>query len=290
MKTFKKVYIEITNICNLECDFCPKTKRKPKFMSIDMFSNILDQIKPHTDYIYLHLKGEPLLHPELDKLLDISHDKGFFVNITTNGTLISKTANILLSKPALRQINISLHSLDGNKSFEDRKKYIQDILDFTKLAVEKTEMIISLRLWNLNEDASDTKIRKNNAILENIESFFNLSYKIEETSKLARGMKIADRLYINQAEKFKWPDVNENEINKNGFCYGLRTQAAILVDGTVVPCCLDSDGIINLGNIQNNFFSEIIESERANNIVNGFSNKQAIEELCQRCGYIKRFK
>jgi len=103
-------------------------------------------------------------------------------------------------------------------------------------------------------------------------------------------MKIADRLYINQAEKFKWPDVNENEINKNGFCYGLRTQAAILVDGTVVPCCLDSDGIINLGNIQNNFFSEIIESERANNIVNGFSNKQAIEELCQRCGYIKRFK
>ena len=290
MKTFKKVYIEITNICNLECDFCPKTKRKPKFMSIDMFSNILDQIKPHTDYIYLHVKGEPLLHPELDKLLDISHDKGFFVNITTNGTLISKTANILLSKPALRQINISLHSLDGNKSFEDRKKYIQDILDFTKLAVEKTEMIISLRLWNLNEDASDTKIRKNNAILENIESFFNLSYKIEETSKLARGMKIADRLYINQAEKFKWPDVNENEINKNGFCYGLRTQAAILVDGTVVPCCLDSDGIINLGNIQNNFFSEIIESERANNIVNGFSNKQAIEELCQRCGYIKRFK
>ncbi|HOD92261.1 MAG TPA: radical SAM/SPASM domain-containing protein [Clostridia bacterium] len=290
MKTFKKVYIEITNICNLECDFCPKTKRKPKFMSIDMFSNILDQIKPHTDYIYLHVKGEPLLHPELDKLLDISHDKGFFVNITTNGTLISKTANILLSKLALRQINISLHSLDGNKSFEDRKKYIQDILNFTKLAVEKTEMIISLRLWNLNEDASDTKIRKNNAILENIESFFNLSYKIEETSKLARGMKIADRLYINQAEKFKWPDVNENEINKNGFCYGLRTQAAILVDGTVVPCCLDSDGIINLGNIQNNFFSEIIESERANNIVNGFSNKQAIEELCQRCGYIKRFK
>ena len=223
-------------------------------------------------------------------MLDISHDKGFFVNITTNGTLISKTANILLSKPALRQINISLHSLDGNKSFEDRKKYIQDILDFTKLAVEKTEMIISLRLWNLNEDASDTKIRKNNAILENIESFFNLSYKIEETSKLARGMKIADRLYINQAEKFKWPDVNENEINKNGFCYGLRTQAAILVDGTVVPCCLDSDGIINLGNIQNNFFSEIIESERANNIVNGFSKKQAIAELCQRCGYIKRFK
>jgi len=274
----------------MECDFCPKTSRRPEFMSIETFSKILNQIKPHTSYIYLHVKGEPLLHPELDKILDISREKDFFVNITTNGTLIGNVKDMLLTKPSLRQINFSLHSFDGNKIFENKQTYIENILRFTKEAMEKTKMIVSLRLWNLNKDNEATlEIRKNDTILEYIEDFFNLPDKIDETASMNRGIKISDRVYINQAQKFKWPDLNEEEINESGFCYALRDQAAILVDGTVVPCCLDHEGVIKLGNIHYSSFSEIIESERVNNIINGFSKRHVVEELCKKCGYIKKF-
>lgn len=290
MKKYKKIYIEITNVCNHSCDFCPRTMRDPEFMTIETFSKILDQIKPYTDYIYLHVKGEPLLHPEFDKFLDLSFEKGFQINITTNGTLIHKVQDMLLSKPALRQINFSLHSFDSNESGQSREEYAADILTFAREAMEKSQIIVSLRLWNLTEDRSaDVADRRNNELLAAIEKEFDLSFKIQEEVIPDRGIRIADRLYINQAHLFTWPDLKEKEDDGHGFCYGLRSQAAILVDGTVVPCCLDGEGVINLGNIHTTPFSTIIDSQRARDIVDGFSRKEAVEELCRKCGYRQRF-
>lgn len=290
MKKFKKFYIEITNVCNLSCDFCPQTRRKPEFMEIDTFNIILDQIKDHTSYIYFHVKGEPLLHPEIDKFLDISYEKGFHVNITTNGTLINIVKDKLITKPALRQVNFSLHSFDGNQGGKNKEEYINDILTFTKEAMDQSKIIIALRLWNLDEDnVINLERKKNNEILNTIEKEFNLPYRIQEKFVPGSGIKIADRLYLNQDHQFQWPDLKEEEDDGAGFCYGLRNQVAVLVDGTVVPCCLDGEGVINLGNIHTSHFSEIIENDRANLIVEGFSSRKAVEELCRKCGYRKRF-
>lgn len=290
MKKFKKFYIEITNVCNLACNFCPQTKREPEFMKVENFSNILDKIKPYAEYIYLHVKGEPLLHPEIDKLLDLSYEKGFKVNITTNGTLINKVKDKLLTKPALRQVNFSLHSFDGNDHSKNKDEYINNILSFSNSAIKKTNMLISLRLWNLSENnIANLERKRNHSLLEIIEKEFNLNYKIQEKVSPGRGIKISDRIYVNQDHQFKWPDLNEEADNGEGFCYGLRNQIAILVDGTVVPCCLDGEGVINLGNINKMDFSKIIESKRATDIFNGFSNRQAVEELCKKCGYRKKF-
>jgi len=290
MKKFKKFYIEITNVCNLACSFCPQTKRQSEFMKIETFSKILDQIKPHTDYIYFHVKGEPLLHPKVDDFLDLSYEKGFQVNITTNGTLIDKVKDKILMKPALRQVNFSLHSLSGNKDYNNQEEYISNILSFVKEARDKSNVIISLRLWNLEQDnTANLANKRNQEMLEVIEKEFNLTYKIQEKIAPGNGFKIAERIYLNQDHVFQWPDLKEKEDDGIGFCYGLRNQVAILVDGTVVPCCLDGEGVINLGNINNNDFSELIESERANNIINGFSRRNAVEELCRKCGYRKKF-
>ncbi|NLP33805.1 MAG: radical SAM protein [Clostridiales bacterium] len=290
MKKFKRVYIEITNVCNLQCSFCPQTKRQGEFMSIETFQRILDQIKPFTDYIYFHVKGEPFIHPRIDKFLDISYKKGFQVNITTNGTLISKVKDKIIDKPSLRQINFSLHSFDGNDGLTDKHEYIRNILSFVREAREKSKIIISLRLWNLNEDNQiNIKMNRNRELLEIIEKEFNLPYKIEEKVLPGRGIKIADRVYLNQDYEFQWPDLKEKEDDGYGFCYGLRSQIAILVNGTVVPCCLDGEGVINLGNIHATEFASILESKRVNNIVQGFSRKEAVEELCRKCGYRKRF-
>ncbi|NLL05575.1 MAG: radical SAM protein [Clostridiaceae bacterium] len=290
MKKFKKIYIEITNVCNLACSFCPKTMRAPEFMKIDTFSNVLEQIKPYTDYIFFHVKGEPLLHPDLDKFLDLSFDKGFKVNITSNGTLINRVKDKILLKPALRQVNFSLHSFGGNDGGNNEFDYINNILLFTREAREKSEVIISLRLWNLERDnAVNIETKRNRDVLEIIEKEFNLNYKIQEQVTPQRGIKIAEKVYLNQDYEFTWPDLKEEEDNGVGFCYGLRDQVAILVDGTVVPCCLDGEGIINLGNIKTVDFSKIIESDRAKNIFDGFSRRIAVEELCRKCGYRKKF-
>jgi radical SAM protein with 4Fe4S-binding SPASM domain len=289
LKTFKKVYIEITSVCNLACSFCPPTSRKADIIKLDAFNNILDQIKPHTKYIYLHVKGEPLLHPRIDELLDASHAKGFKVNITTNGTLINKNRDKLLGKPALRQMNFSLHSFDGHEGSTNREEYLSTILSFAREAV-KHNVIISFRLWNLAQDnASNAEKSRNRVTLEILEKEFNLDYKIEEKVVPGGGVKIANRIYINQDHEFKWPSLQAPEDDGKGFCHALRSQAAILVDGTVVPCCLDGEGVIDLGNIISTPFSEIVEGERANNLFDGFSRREAVEEMCRKCGYRKKF-
>ncbi|WP_216828505.1 radical SAM/SPASM domain-containing protein [Alkalihalobacterium elongatum] len=290
MKKFKKFYLEITSVCNLACSFCPPTERQKQFISVDDFSKRLDQIKPHTDYIYLHVKGEPLLHPKIDQLLDISYQKGFKVNITTNGTLLRKTKHKIINKPALRQMNFSLHSFDGHEGSTNKEGYVRTIIDFIKEATDQTDLIVSLRLWNLTEDnLTNVQKKRNREVLEIIEREFNLDYKIEERVVPGTGVKIAERIYLNQDIEFKWPSLHEEEDDGKGFCHGLRNQAGILANGTVIPCCLDGEGVINLGNINEQNFSEIIEGERANNLYNGFSRREAVEEMCRKCGYRKRF-
>jgi radical SAM protein with 4Fe4S-binding SPASM domain len=290
MKKYKKVYLEITNVCNLKCDFCPAMKRKAEFMSEAIFERILDQIKPFTDYIYLHVKGEPLLHPNLGSFLDISYEKGFQVNITTNGTLIDKAADSLIEKPAVRQMNFSLHSFDANQCEISKDEYIDSILRFSSRAIIESSMIISLRLWNLDEALLTEDQRKRNLdIIHKIEEYFKLPYKIQGNLSEAKALKICDRVYLNQEYEFKWPDLNEEEDFNKGSCLGLRNQIAILVNGTVVPCCLDGEGIINLGNIHEYKFSDIISGKRAENIRLGFCNNHVVEELCRKCGFRKRF-
>jgi len=289
LKTFKKVYIEITSVCNLACSFCPPTERAKGLIKVEQFNKILDEIRPHTKYIYLHVKGEPLLHPRIDQLLDAAHAKGFKVNITTNGTLIKKNREKILGKPALRQINFSLHSFDGHEGSENREKYLGDILDFVRESREY-KTIISYRLWNLQQDhVSDVAARRNRETLEILENEYNLDYRIEEKVEPGKGVKIGSNIYLNQDHEFRWPSLLEPEDEGKGFCHALRSQAAILVDGTVVPCCLDGEGIINLGNVHEKSFSEIVDGERANNLIDGFSRREAVEELCRKCGYRQKF-
>ncbi|MFB9325633.1 radical SAM/SPASM domain-containing protein [Paenibacillus aurantiacus] len=289
MKAFKKVYIEITSVCNLACTFCPPTERAKGFIKPEDFAKRLDDIKPFTNYVYLHVKGEPLLHPKIDLLLDIAHEKGFKVNITTNGTLIAKNRHKLLGKPAIRQMNFSLHSFDGHLGSTDREGYLRDILSFVR-EEEAGRIIFSFRLWNLTEDnITNAQRQRNRQTLAILEETFGLDYRIEEKVVPGSGVRIAERVYLNQDHEFQWPSLSAPEDDGKGFCYALRSQAAILSNGTVVPCCLDGEGVIDLGNVNETSFADIVNGERANKLVDGFSRREAVEELCRRCGYRQRF-
>jgi radical SAM protein with 4Fe4S-binding SPASM domain len=258
-------------------------------MNIKAFSHILESIKPYTDYIYFHLMGEPFLNDNLEQFLKLSEEYGFKVNITTNGTLINKVSNILLNSKALRQINFSLHSFEANDNQIDFNEYLNNILEFINIANRETKTICALRLWNLDGDNTIGSNQLNYNIFKILQDKLQLDYELRDVFKENNSMKLKDRIYLNMAEKFDWPNINLCEISDEGFCYGLRDQIGVLVDGTVVPCCLDSEGNISLGNILEKDLQNILEDDRAKKIYDGFSNRKCVEKLCKRCGYIRRF-
>lgn len=279
-RRFAKVYLEITNVCNRSCAFCPGTKRTPGFLQEAELQAILSRLQGWTDFLYFHLMGEPLLHPQLKEYLALAGEAGFRVILTTNGTLLPKQQEVLLSAPALHKVNISLHSFEANDggSFED---YLQGCIDFAKAAAGK--LLICLRLWNL--DGAQAGLNGRNAeILETLHAAFP-----DPWTENARGFCLTKGVFLEWGERFDWPDTAKADYGTSCFCYGLRDQLGVLCDGTVVPCCLDADGALKLGNLLSQPLSEILNSPAAKELYDGFSARLAARELCRHCGYARRF-
>lgn len=273
----RKAYLEISNVCNLNCSFCPGTKRAKRFMTVPEFEILAGKLRPHTDYLYFHLMGEPLLHPDLEKFLELAGGLGFKVIITTNGTLLEKRGECLISSPAVHKVNISLQSFEANQGGE-LKSYITSCAEFAR-KVSDTGKICVLRLWNHNGLES-----LNEDIKYILESFFPQPWKVSRQS-----LSLKEKVWLEPGEKFDWPDLGVQELGDGCFCYGLRDQVGVLCDGTVVPCCLDHDGDIALGNLLEDSLDNIMSTDRARAIYDGFSKRQAVEELCRKCGYARRF-
>ena len=274
---FRKVYLEISNICNLNCRFCPGTKRAKKALTEEELAVLLPKIRPYTDYLYFHLMGEPLLHPKLERFLKMAGEYGFKVILTTNGTLLKKQQEMLLRSPALHKINISLHAFEANDLAVPFETYLSDCFAFGNASAGKK--LVVYRLWN--QGGEDTQNRE---ILDAMHRYFP-----EDWVQERHGIRIADRTYLEYGDKFDWPDLTAAEGDSRLFCYGLRDQLGVLCDGTVVPCCLDHDGDLALGNLLTQDMEEILNSPRAKAIYEGFSNREATEELCRKCGYARRF-
>ena len=274
-KMYKKIYVEITNICNLSCSFCSKVTKTQRTMTKEEFTHILKEIKPYTDNIYLHVKGEPLLHPQIIEFLNIASEQNINVNITTNGVLFPKKVEALSKCNSLKKINFSLHSENNIPN------YIESIFE----SVEKLPQDITVvyRLWTLRIGEFDEKSTKT---VEKLINYYNLSPELVEKIYKENNVKIKSTIYVDKDNEFEWPSITNH--NSCGFCHALKTHIAILVDGTVVPCCLDSNGIINLGNIYNEPLDTIINSDRYQKLKKSFQDRHPSEDLCKSCTYKER--
>jgi len=250
---------------------------------------MLCQIGDFTDHLALHLLGEPLLHPDLALLLASCHAHHKLVNLTTNATLLPHTRGTLLASPALRQLNISLHSFENAKDSAALHAYLDEVFDFIREAREKSVVYISLRLWNLQDTGDIPEGEHNLQLLRRLESFFALPVNIAAGLTPGQGIRLAPKVFLSQEMEFDWPHGLTTEHGSRGYCRGLRDHIGILVNGTVVPCCLDAEGDIPLGNIHRQPLREILDGDRARNMREGFSRHRIIEDLCRRCTYRKRF-
>lgn len=276
-----RVYIEITNRCNLACDFCHGTKRPLGTMPPEDFRRIAEKLRGETSYLYLHVLGEPLLHPQLKELLAIAGELGFRVCLVTNGTLLHKRREELLAAKSLHKVSVSLHSFEGNGGAGDLPAYLQQVWEVC-LPLSERGVLCALRLWN-----EGTAPRLNGAVEALLSQ--RIGRDVESLPRDARGNRtLRPNLFLERAERFGWPDLNAPESGAN-FCHGFTRQLAVLWDGTVTPCCLDSEGDIPLGNLLSQPLEEILQGERAVAMAAGFAARNPTEELCRRCGYARRF-
>ena len=262
---FKKIYVEITNNCNLSCSFCNKITRKKEFITVDNFKTILERLKGYTNYLYFHLMGEPLIHPNINELINLG-SKNYKINITTNGYYIDR----IKDNKNINQINISLHSFNEkyNKTLDDYLNNIFECVD--RLLVNNA--IVSYRIWinTVNKQVIINKLKER--------------YNIE----INGNTKLSNNLYLEFDTEFIWPNLDNKYYNEIGSCQGLRTHIGILVDGSVVPCCLDTNGILTLGNIYKQNLKDVLNQERVIKIIENFKNNKKVEKLCQHCNFYDR--
>ena len=277
----KKAYLEITNVCNMDCSFCHKTAREKRVMSEDEFELLTDRLRGKAEQLYFHLMGEPTLHPMLPKFVRRAREKGFLPIITTNGTLLGRVGEALIAS-APYKVSISLPAPAANAAFADAA-YLDNCISFARRAAEGGAYV-ALRLWNLGGDGEG----ENAAILSRLRAEFEGEWV---NIRGGASQRVATRIFLEWGEHFDWPDLcaPAASVDADAFCYGLRDQIGVLCDGSVVPCCLDSDGVITLGNLFDGELDDILATPRAKAIYEGFSRRHATEELCRRCGYARRF-
>ena len=277
-----KAYLEITNICNLNCTFCHGTKRQKRSLTLEEFETLTDRLVGRVKFLYFHLLGEPLLHPLFPEFIKRAWEKGFYPILTTNGSLLAKRAGELLQDKQLPyKVSISLHAPAANAAFAD-SSYFENCIDFAKRAAERG-CITVLRLWNIGGEGES----ENAAILDRLHKAF----PEEWTRSHHDSIRLTCRVFLEWGEHFDWPDMScpEADADADAFCHGLRHQFGVLCDGGVVPCCLDAEGEMTLGNLFESTLEDILQTPRARAIYDNFTNRRAVEPLCRRCGYAKRF-
>lgn len=276
-RRFQKIHLEITDVCNAACSFCPGTPREARFMSDDEFSSVLSAIEGRAEYLYFHIMGEPLLHPSVRKFASLAKRRGFRVMITTNG-LLHEVGRELVSDGNVYRIGISVHSFEGNRYSLTEEEYLDGCFGIAEAAAEHGT-IAALKLWNSEDPEGESFSAR---VMRYAEGRYGGGF-----AKNRSGYRLRDGIFLETGERFMWP--GQGQVSPAVFCQALRLQFGILCDGTVVPCCLDCDGRMALGNIFGTCLDTILSSERAAAMYAGFTEGRAVEKPCMTCGFALRF-
>ena len=277
-KAFRAAYLELANVCNGNCPFCPGTTRGPRFMERGLFQRLASETASLAEIAYLHVMGEALLHPEFPDLMRDAADRGLAMGLTTNGTLFAAPNAEALFAGDFRQINVSMHSglSDG---------HLEEILAFTAEALRRLPHVrVNYRFWNLGTEASSSAAE----CLARIGEYFGTVCEIPGTGKPA-ALHPAEGVSVHFERPFDWPDLHAFPVPGPAFCHGIRRQFAVLADGQVTACCLDRDGAILLGDANREPLRTILSGSRANAMRRAFFRGCVSEELCRRCRYRTRF-
>ena len=285
---FYRIYIELTNVCGLSCSFCPTKALPSKVMNLTFFESIIKQAKTYTNEIACHVVGDPLTQSNLHDYLDIIHKYGMKAMLTTSGYFLKKHSYNTLFHPCVKQINISLNSFNKNDTSLTFEQYITPVLALCHEKLKRKEnLFINLRVWNLDEMMSEHDFNK--MLFFRLSEAFDTALVLETVYiEKPKSIRLASKILVHFDNYFEWPSL-KNKNYGDGTCQGLQSHIAILASGKVVPCCLDCDGVIELGDLNSESLDSILKSKKSQAMLEGFKEGKAVEELCQKCSYKERF-
>jgi radical SAM protein with 4Fe4S-binding SPASM domain len=285
---FYRIYIELTNVCGLSCSFCPTKTLPTKEMDLEFFESVISQAQNYTNEIACHVVGDPLTLSNLHLYLDIIEKYGLKAMLTTSGYFIKKQSLETLFHPCVKQINISLNSFNKNDTSLTFEQYITPVLALCEAKQKrKEELFINLRVWNFDEMMSERSF--NEMLFSTFTKHFNTELSLNKIyEERPKSIRLASKILVHFDNYFEWPSLN-NPNYGHGTCQGLHSHIAVLASGKVVPCCLDCDGVIELGDLHQNTLEEILNTKRTKDMIEGFNVHKAVEELCQKCSYKDRF-
>ncbi|MBQ6559524.1 MAG: radical SAM protein [Erysipelotrichaceae bacterium] len=267
----KRVYLEITDACNLNCPFCTYPKGD-SFMDLSDIEDHIRQIREFCNYIYLHILGEPLLHPDFEKILDLLDDLMMSLQLVTNGVLLKEHPD-LLKHDCLRKLSVSMHSVNHMTVSDDYFKTID------RLVENDLGKNIELRFYA--REQLDAHLQ---GYLKHLEE----TYGFKETSKEG-SYSLKNHVYVYFSELFQWPEIEAPFVSEQGSCHGAIDMIAINVHHDVTLCCLDPKAYNSIGNLKEKELSKILSSENYLNYLNEFKQHRFSSELCKRCSYRTRF-
>ncbi len=285
---FYRIYIELTNVCGLSCSFCPTKELPSKEMDLDFFESTIRQASSYTKEIACHVVGDPLTQSNLGDYLDIIHKYGIKALLTTSGYFLKKHSYDTLFHPCVKQINISLNSFNKNDTSLTFEQYIRPVLNLCRAKLDRQEeLFINLRVWNLDEMMSERHF--NETLFAKLSNEFNVILDIDNIYKeKPKSIRLENKILVHFDNYFEWPSL-KNRNYGDGTCQGLQSHIAILASGKVVPCCLDCDGVIELGDLHDESLDRILNNNRTVRMLEGFKEGKAVEELCRKCSYKERF-
>lgn len=277
--------IELTNACGMKCIMCPRghMKRKIGYISLELFEKIIKQMKYNTR-IVLHHFGDPLLHPQIGKIIEICHKYGIQASFSTNPSSLTKEKIKQILDSKLDYLHISLDGATKEtyeKIRRGRADYGVAIQNIEKFLKEKNfrknrknhnlpiTTIAIIRMKETKNEIEDFKKQwKNKKGIDFVEikDFITWDGSIKEITSLA------DEFSHKYKREYYYP------------CFWPWGKVTVLWDGRVVPCCFDYDAKLVLGDLNKQTLKEIWNSKkmqefRKQNIENSFPKGH----LCINC-------
>ncbi len=272
-KQFRTAYLELTNVCNRKCAFCPGTARAPRFMDPGLFRKLASETAPLAEIAYLHVMGEAILHPEFRPMMETALEAGLSTGLTTNGTLFRHPNAEALFLGCFRQVNVSLHSAVTDAELAEITAFAKELL------TRSPEVFLNLRFWNYGQNRDRT-----------VECFQQINRDLYVECRYPEhggriSIQLNERISLHFNREFEWPSMTAPILPGPAYCHGCRHQFAVLADGQVSACCLDRNGDIELGNASEAPLARILSNARTHAVRRGFDAGLAVEELCKRCSF-----
>ncbi|MGD1904930.1 MAG: radical SAM/SPASM domain-containing protein [Leptolyngbyaceae cyanobacterium] len=320
-QTLERLHIEVTNVCNFKCEFCPDAimERRRGHMDVALLERLLTEVADHqlANIVTFHLMGEPLIYPHVFEGIAMAVERGLKLHLTTNGSTFHLRPDHIeaLVASQIPKVTISLQTPDpqtftlrGAPPRLEPEAYFDGITQYVRANLQAAESPTRIHIKFLDTTPHpflvphkpmhivEGKAAMREELMRWAERLLSGLDDAPDAQAVERAIArhkpgrwqlipLHPKLVLETFPLDSWGNVESSQVTPAhfGYCNGVSGQAGVLYDGTVVPCCKDYEGQIPLGNAQDIPLRDILAGPSACGLKKGFDRLKVNHPVCQRC-------